>query len=239
MTTPTDSELHIVIAPQTDPRLGRQVVHDPRSRRFAFQAAEAPRRDITLRVYGPKPRPEQEIGCCTGVDQCVKANTAGNRVKGVVHGMDDAVRLYTRATQLDPWESTYPPDDTGSSGLAACQAAKEFGWIDSFEWIFNGPDGILAALAAGHPVGVGTWWYESMFQVDQDTGLIEVNGPKAGGHQWPIIGYRKRFDAFIGLCWWGPWGFRDTGRFLIPRNNLAELLADDGDSHITRRAQPA
>ena len=150
----TDPELHVVTVEQQDPRLGRQVVHDRRSRNFAFRVAEAPRRDITLRVYNPRPNPEQKIGLCTCVDACVKANTAGNRVRGVVLGMDTAERLYRRATDLDPWPGSYPPDDTGSSGLAAAQASKEAGLIDSYSWIFNGTDGILAALAAGHPVGV-------------------------------------------------------------------------------------
>jgi hypothetical protein len=236
VTTPGEPELHVVTVPQLDPRLGRQVVHDPRSRSFPFRAAEAPRKDITLRVYNPRPLPAQVIGCCTGVDACVKANTAGNRVKGVVLDMDNAVRIYSRATQLDPWTGSYPPTDTGSSGLAACKASAERGLILRYEWIFNGVDGIHAALATGKPVGVGTYWYNSMFKTDAATGLVEVSGAKAGGHQYTIIGYRKRFDAFLGLCWWGAWGYQNTGRFLIRRTALADLLADDGDAHITVRA---
>ena len=38
MTSP-DPDLHVVTVVQTDPRLGRNVVHDPRSRRFAFPVA--------------------------------------------------------------------------------------------------------------------------------------------------------------------------------------------------------
>ena len=229
-------ELHVVTVEQTDPRLGRNVVHDPASRRFAFTAETPVLRDISLRVYGPQVRPDQSVGCCTGVDQCVKANTKGNRVIGTVLRMADAEVVYSAATKIDPWPGEWPPSDTGSSGLAACKAALSLGLIENYEWIFNGPDGILAALAQGRPVGVGTWWFDSMFEVDQDTGLIEVGGPIAGGHQWTVVGYSKRYDAFRGQCWWGPWGFRDTGRFLIRRADLARLLADDGDAHVTRRA---
>jgi hypothetical protein len=227
--------LHVVTVEQTDPRLGRQVVHDPASRRFAFRAEAPPRRDISLRIYGPRRLPSQSIGCCTGVDQAVKCNTRGNRVAGHVLTLVDAERIYSNATRRDPWPGEYPPNDTGSSGLAACQAAQHLGLVDSYEWVFNGPDGILAALAQGRPVGVGTWWYESMFDVDQDTGLIQVGGRKAGGHQWTVTGYRARLDAFVGFCWWGQWGYRNTGRFLIRRADLAALLADDGDAHVTRR----
>jgi hypothetical protein len=231
LTTPV--ELHVVTVEQTDPRLGRQVVHDPRSRSFAFQADTPPRRDIQLRVYGPTPRPNQTIGNCTGVDQAVKCDTVGNRVKGHILTMVDAERIYAKATELDPWPGTYPPDDTGSSGLAACKAAQFFGLISDYSWIFNGVDGIFAALAAGRPVGVGTWWLENMFNVAPATGLVDVSGQRAGGHQWAVTGYRKRLDAFRGECWWGDWGI--TGGFLIRSDDLAELLADDGDAHVTTR----
>lgn len=232
MTTP---EIHVVRIEQTDPRLGRHVVHDPRSLAFPFGPAEVPQRDILLRVYGPRPVPEQTIGCCTGVDAAVKCDTAGNRVRGVTLGMDDAVRIYSRATQLDPWPGEYPPTDTGSSGLAACKAQVEFGLIDKYEWIFTGTPGIYAALAAGHPVGVGTRWLRDMFHPDPHTGLVSVTGAVAGGHQWSVIGYRRRLDAFVGLCWWGRWGLGGLGRFLIRRQDLDGLLGQDGDAHVTHR----
>jgi hypothetical protein len=232
-------DLHVVTVDQLDPRLGRQVVHDPRSRRFPFQATTEPaRRDVTLRVYQPRPLPNQLLGCCTGVAECVMADTAGNRVKGQTLGMGDAVKIYSQATQLDPWDGQYPPTDTGSSGLAAAKAAVEFGIGSRYEWIFNGPDGILAALTAGHPVSVGTWWLHDMWDVDPTTGLIHVGGNRDGGHQWTVIGYRRKLDAFLGQCWWHPWGYRNTGRFLIRRAELADLLNDDGDAHITRRRVP-
>jgi hypothetical protein len=236
VTAPDD--LHVVTVPQTDERLGRQVVHDPRSRNFAFRSVETPRRDIQLRVYGPRSRPDQAVGCCTGVDQCVKANTAGNRVKGVVLRMDDALKIYSRATEIDPWPGSWEPDDTGSSGLAACKAAVEQGLITCFDWIFTGTAGIYAALEQGRPVGVGTWWMDSMFDVDQGTGLIDVDGRRAGGHQYTVVGYSRRYDAFRIECWWGSWGFRNTGRALIRRADLDALLADDGDAHVVTRRMP-
>jgi hypothetical protein len=222
----------------TDPRLGRLVRHDPRSRAYPFTATEAPRRDIQLRGYGPHPVPNQTIGCCTGVDAAVKCNVVGNRVKGVILDMDDAVRIYTRATHLDDGPGAYPPDDTGSSGLAAAQASKEFGLITRYEWIFTGTAGIYAALTAGHPVGVGTRWDTRMFDPDPTTGLVEPGGDVAGGHQWTVTGYRRKLDAFVGQCWWGAWGLGDAGRFLIRRGDLEQLLADQGDAHITYRAAP-
>jgi hypothetical protein len=229
--------VRFVYVEQTDPRLGWQNVKDDRSLGYPYaHNTEAPRYDIQLRSFGPRRVPEQLIGCCTGVDQCVKGNMWGNRVKGVVLDLDDAVRIYSRATQFDPWPGSYPPQDTGSSGLAACKASQEFGLITRYEWIFTGPDGVYAALRAGRPVGVGARWDNNMFQPDPTTGLVRLGGGLGGGHQWTVDGYRRRYDAFTGLCWWGHWGLNGKGRFLIRRTDLAELLADDGDAHVTYRA---
>ena len=230
------TDLHVAIVEQTSPWLGRNVVHDPQSRGFAFAEAEAPRQDIQLRAYGPRPNPEQAIGCCTGVDAAVKSNIVGNRIKGAVLGMAYAIKVYSRATQIDPWPGSYPPADTGSSGLAACKAQLEFGDITRYEWIFTGTAGIYAALRAGKPVGVGARWDHNMFDADPATGFIRAGGGVAGGHQWTVDGYRRRYDAFVGQCWWGHWGLGGTGRFLIKRAHLDELLADDGDAHVTYRA---
>jgi hypothetical protein len=230
------TDLHVRLFEQTDPRLGWQDVKDDRSRGYAYAATETPRFDVQLRGYGPRKLPNQPIGCCTGVDAAVKCNMWGNRVKGQVLGLDDAIRIYSRATQIDPFRGQYPPQDTGSSGLAAAKASIEFGLITRYEWIFTGVDGIYAALRAGRPVGVGARWDNRMFHPEPGTGLVQLGGGIAGGHQWTVTGYRRRYDAFAGLCWWGPWGLNGTGRFLIRRQDLAELLADDGDAHVTYRA---
>jgi hypothetical protein len=219
--------------------MGRHVVHDPRSRAFAHSAkppahlGDLAKRRWRHRLYLPKPNPEQLIGCCTGVDQVVKANAAGNRVKGRVLGMDTAVQLYRRATQLDPWPGEYPPEDTGSSGLAACQAAKEAGLIERYEWVFGGHDELLAALWQ-RPVGLGTWWYAGMFYPDPKTLLIQPTGRKAGGHQYTLYGWDPELDAFDLWCMWGQWGA--GGRARISRDAVQQLRADDGDAHVTYRA---
>lgn len=243
------SDLYVVTVPQADARLGRQVVHDPASRGYEHQprrAAAGPLvppvqellgRKWRHRVYGPRPVPAQDVGCCSGVDQAVKCNAAGNRVAGQVLGLDDAKRIYSRATQIDPWPGSWPPDDTGSSGLAACKAAVEAGWISRYEWIFGGAQAVLSALWL-KPVGVGTWWYEAMFRPAYDTLMVQVAGAKVGGHQWSLIGWDPLLRAFEGMCWWGP-TFGDRGMFRVGFDDLGRLLADDGDAHVTYRVQPA
>ena len=233
MTTP--DSVRAFTLPRTDDRLGRHVEHDERSRAYAVTAPRHSNvyRSFRHKVFSPKPVPNQTIGNCTGVDQCVRADAQGNRVRGVVLGMDVAIKLYGRATQLDSFQGTYPPNDTGSSGLAAAKAAKEAGIIDRYEWIFGGVDQVLETLRL-RPVGVGTVWYNDMFNPDPRSLLVSPTGGMAGGHQWSIIGWSQRYGAFEGLCWWGP-DFGSNGMFRIRKADLANLLADDGDAHVTFR----
>jgi hypothetical protein len=235
--------MKVITMEQQDPRLGRHVVHDPLSRNYPYRAALAapgkPAKAIRHRVYGPRTVPTQKIGCCTGVDQAVKCDAAENRVPRVVLGMPDAVHVYSLATTLDDDGQQYPPADTGSSALYACKAAVQLAWIDRYEWIFNGAAGVLATLAGGQGqpgrcVGVGTWWLEKMFNPDEKTLLVSPAGAKVGGHQWTITGWEPHYDAFEGLCWWGP-AFGHNGRFRIRYDDLDALLADDGDAHVTYR----
>jgi hypothetical protein len=125
------TEIKTIQLPSTDFRLGRHVEHDPRSRAYAVTTRRVTTvKSFRHKVFDPTPTPNQRIGCCTGVDQCVRADARGNRVRGEILGMDVAVSIYRRATVLDAFPGSYPPNDTGSSGLAAAKAAKEAGIID-------------------------------------------------------------------------------------------------------------
>lgn len=223
--------LDIEVVPQQDVRLGRNKVHDPRSRLFAL-ATPVDRsgwHDKAIRIYDPVPNPNQAIGCCTYVAKCVQLNATGNRVKGRVLKMADAERGYSRATQIDPYPGVWPPQDTGSDGLATCKVAIEFGQAGEYRWLFGGADEVIATVMAGEPVSVGTWWYWDMFDRD-DRGMVQVSGGRAGGHQYVIRGYDVDRDWALGRCWWGP-TFKD---FWIERGALDGLLADGGDAHVQR-----
>jgi len=217
---------------QHDVRLGRQIVHDPRSRAFAspLSVDKSRWRDKAIRIYDPSPNPNQCHGECTGCAKCMQLNAVGNRVAGRVLNMDDAHRIYGLATTLDPWAGSFPPDDTGSSGLAAAKAAQRLGLGGEYRWRFDGADGVIEEVMAGHVVNVGTRWDDRMFDLDRD-GRVEPGGAVAGGHEWSVRGYREDRDWVLGRCWWG--SFRD---FWIRRDHLAELLADDGDAHVQATA---
>lgn len=226
----TADDLHVVVIPDQDPRLGRQAVHDPRSRAFPMAAADtATWRSRTIRLYDPKVNPNQTLGDCTGCDKAMEGNAAGNRVPGRVLGMAQAEQIYSLATHLDPWPGEWPPDDTGSSGLAACKAAQQLKLGGTYRWALSGGvNAVVQQIMDGHTVGVGTWWYEGGFapKPRREGGVVvEMTGAKVGGHQWRIRGYDEPTDMLLGRCWWGR--FRD---FWITRAHLAELLADDGDA---------
>lgn len=235
-------DLYIRTKPQQDARLGRQCVHDPRSLDFEHQPrALGTGPDLLVqrwrhRIYNPRPLPAQRIGCCTGVDQAIKANARGNRVAGNVLDLRYAELNYTIASAGDPFPGQWPPTDTGSSALAACKASVQLGVITGYEWM-RSVRAVLQALRE-RPVGVGTWWHASMFHPDPRTLLVRPTGGIAGGHQWTLIGWEPELKAFEGLCWWGT-GFGDRGMFRIRYDDLGELLADDGDAHVTYRSTTA
>jgi hypothetical protein len=142
----------------------------------------------------------------------------------------DAVSIYSEATTLDPFSGSYPPDDTGSSGLAAAKAAKNQGYISGYQHAFSLEDALGAVMKT--PTITGFWWYSS-FDSPDDDGLVSIssNAYRRGGHEVCIDG----FDADKGLVWfrnsWGEWWGVD-GRFCMTVATYAQLLNDSGDATV-------
>jgi hypothetical protein len=147
---------------------------------------------------------------------------------------DLAVSIYGRATVIDPFDGSYPPDDTGSDGLSVCKAAKERGLIASYAHAF-GLDHCLGALALS-PVMVGSNWYEGMFDASP-TGLVEISGPIAGGHEYVLSGIDVARKVVRAHNSWGPdWPRRNAnGVFYMSWSTLDRLLQEDGDVTVPRR----
>jgi hypothetical protein len=220
--------------PQLRPNLGRQRVHDSLSRAFPARATIDRSKWVTktIRIYDPIPNPDQCHGECTGCAKSMEFNAVSNRVKGVVLNMETAHKLYALATNLDPFKGEWPPDDTGSSGLAAAKAAQKLGLGGEYRHVFNGADEVVQLIQEGRVVNVGTWWYDGMFTPDAK-GIIEPTGPQVGGHQYIARGYELKRDLVLIRCWWGT--YRDV---YIKRVRLNELLQDEGDAHIQNRIVP-
>lgn len=212
--------------------LGRQLVHDPRSRGFPVDVKidRSLWRDKRIRIYDPKVNPNQCHGECTGCAKAMEFNSIGNRITGHILGMNTAHKIYSLATQLDPFEGTWPPTDLGSSGLGAAKAAQELGLGGAYRHVFRGADEVVQLIHSDRVVNVGTWWYSGMMEPNHH-GIIEPTGARVGGHMYIARGYSVRSDLVLVRCWWG--SFKDVW---IRRAHLDHLLMDDGDAHIQDRA---
>jgi hypothetical protein len=205
---------------------GRFVEHDPRSRMFAAPTPPT-KRSVLWAHHGPV-LDQGEMGSCTGSAAAQLINTdlfAAVRPKGYLT-QNDAIKLYARATMLDDAPGTFPPDDTGSSGLAVAKAGVQMKYFGAYKHAF-GFDKFCAVLQTS-PLLVGTNWYTSMNKTST-TGLVTVRGQLEGGHQWLAIGVDYERQQITGLNSWGPtWG--KNGRFFLSFTTMRRLLAEQGDA---------
>lgn len=79
-----------------------------------------------------------KIGSCTGnaVTQLLNTDYA-MKVSGRTSFLseDDAVKVYTLATDIDAFPGSYPTVDNGSSGDAACEAAIQLGYLSGYQCV--------------------------------------------------------------------------------------------------------
>lgn len=214
----------------SDARLGRHVEHDARSFNYPAPRGTAVVESVLHRHYG-RVLNQGNVGSCTGNAMAQSLMATPLRLEHRTMTQRKAVQLYRRATQLDSVPGEYPIEDTGSSGLAVCKAAVEYGYIHRYEWAF-GIDHVRAALARG-PMILGTVWYEKMFEPD-DEGFVSIGGEIAGGHEWLLLGYVGA--DYLALNSWGKdWGVPGPGvghggAFWLSHDTLGDLLAEDGDA---------
>lgn len=242
-TYPPHLDVETVVA--QDHRLGRQKVHDERSRAFPLTTTvdRSTWRDKAVRIYDPAPNPNQCHGECTGCAEMMMLNSLGNRRRGIILNLTEhAHAAYAWATNNDPWDGAMVYDeatktisgtDTGSSGLAAAKASVALGYGIDYRWLFGGADEVVQNIMDGRVISAGTWWHADMFGPSGGTyvslPVVTPTGGRAGGHQYVLRGYDVEGDLVMGRCWWG--SFRD---FWIKRIDLDTLLRDGGDAHHTR-----
>jgi hypothetical protein len=226
---PTEEEPAPVTEPIALRPLGRIVRHDPRSLQYLVPETTTPKsarwdRKIPVLDQG-------NLGSCTG-----------NATVGVLGtepfwdtltvteqqsmNEDEAVKVYSLATQLDDVSGTYPPDDTGSSGLGAAQAAKKLGLISGYMHITS----VAAAQQAiqSGPFITGVNWYEGFDSPDAN-GLVEISGQIRGGHEFEIIGYDATQGLWEAVNSWGT-SFGVGGHFFFSDASFARLLSEQGDA---------
>lgn len=222
----------------SDPRLGRHVQHDPRS--LAYAHGVLPESAIQS-VDWTRRAPifdQGNLGSCTGnaaaglvgTDCSARTGLTSVEISGNILPVDEklAVQVYSLATQLDDIQGTYPPDDTGSSGLGAAKALVKLGLATKYTHAFS-LSALKSALQAG-PVMLGTVWLNSMFDVDAKTGhvIVDRNSGVAGGHEYVISAYDATGGAFrIDNSWGDSWGANGSAWFA--QADVQWLLSQEGD----------
>lgn len=206
--------------------LGRVVQHDPRSRAFAVQVNEAaPLKKVLWHRYGTVLN-QGRLGSCTGNAIAGALNTAPFWKPGRTLTEKDAVVLYCAATHLDDVPGSYPPDDTGSSGLAVCKAAKVAGLISGYTHAFSLAQA-LQALMSG-PVITGIDWHSGFDHPDAN-GVVTASGWVRGGHEFEVVGYDPATQLVTAINSWGrSWG-PIAGRFKFTSVTWGQLLDAQGD----------
>ena len=205
-------------------KLGRHVEHDPRS--LDHPAPQAPVQRSVLWPHHAPILDQGQIGACTGnaLADCLNTDFfAASRPNGYLTEAD-ALKFYELATQLDNVEGTYPPDDTGSSGLAVCKAGKQLGYLSGYKHSFGFAH--FCSTLQTQPVIVGTPWTADMFNPVQ--GFVSPTGDVQGGHEYLALGvdYTRKVLTFLN-SWSDQWG--DGGRFYMHFKDFQTLLASNGD----------
>lgn len=223
-------EEHVI----SDKRLGRHVEHDTESRSFAFETPQgaAKLKTVHHKRYGAVLN-QGNLGSCTGNATTHAINCKPLHVEGTKCLVEkNAVAIYELATKLDDIPGTYPPDDTGSSGLSAAKAAQQLNLIKSYSHAFN-MNAALAALQLA-PVITGVNWYEGFDNPDPG-GNVSISGQVRGGHEFCVLGfeYRESLNDSIVVAqnsWGSSWGHH--GQFQFTVSTWKQLLAEQGDVTI-------
>jgi hypothetical protein len=248
------------------PRLGRHLVLDARSLAYTV---ERELQDLGGAIpiepqewLSPVPVLDQgQLGSCTG--------NAGTYALAALYGQDDladvslgvlggevwrlgadagadeqfAVELYHLATVDDGFPGTYPPDDTGSSGLGVCRALRAAHLVNRYAWATT-LRGFGSALQRGG-VMVGTPWLNAWFEPGPD-GFVDadpswLNSGVAGGHEvyvealeaWDDHDPSKSVVRFRNS--WGPaWGDHGSGRMRL--STYVALRQQIDVKQLSRRA---
>jgi hypothetical protein len=222
----TDNRHVVIVSERRDPRLGRIVDHDPRSLNFLVQ----PRQAVVSRVWDRRvPITNQgQLGSCTGHAGIGCMGTGGffdTMPKGMAYDKKAAESLYSDATKVDPFNGSWPPTDTGSSGLGIGKVLKSRGLIKEYRHAITF-DQALAALMDG-PVITGIPWTSGMMNTDAN-GFVTPKGSPDGGHEFCVYGVNvEEKYVYCANSWGTNWGLK--GLFKMTFATWQNRLASKGD----------
>lgn len=231
--------------------LGRTLEHDPLSLDYLHPTKKITTRFNVIHTLLGGCLDQAKIGSCEGNTAVEFLNSTaafGNRSafnafsgRAATALLDetDAVKLYSLGTTLDNDQipGTYPPDDTGTSGVGIAKAMKKLAAIRRYNWTRT-YEAFLATLQQ-RPVMLGTNWYQSMFSVDR-AGCVVAPRPTDdpdGGHAF--LAFARDWTNERTGCtnhWTGEWGVtigKRPGCFWIHDSLLEQILIrEQGDSLV-------
>jgi hypothetical protein len=214
----------------TEFKLGRIIEHDARS--LDFPAAKAAKLvDVDHTRYGSI-FDQGNVGACVGNAIAGALMTAPLWNGQWAFTEKDALAIYSAATKLDNAPGSYLPDDTGTSGLAGCKAAKKLGYITAYHHAF-GLQHALEALVV-QPVVIGVGWYDSFFKPLKSGELvISPDAQVAGGHEIEMNKLVVKDSQAWIVNSWGDWGLKGHAWFSF--DTLDRLLHEQGDCTVPVR----
>lgn len=224
-------------------RLGRHLELDARSLAHTVEREFADRA-VAIRPAAHPPSigilDQGAVGSCTGNAGTYKLSAeagasglAGLRLDGLGLGLAPAdepanerfaLALYHEATINDGFDGTYPPDDTGSSGLGVCRALKAAGLISSYAWATTVRG--LGVLMQTGGVMAGVPWLRAFSEPDSggfiDSNPLWAQSGVVGGHELYWATLERWDDRDLSKCvvafpnsWGTSWGDAGWGRLRL------------------------
>lgn len=220
--------------PRQDPRLGRHINHDSRSRAYALKAHPATQL-VSIRHQRRVPIFDQgQLGSCVpnaglgclGTDPFWASLRVRLARERLIYDESACLAWYRQVTRADPFPGQWEPDDTGSDGLSMAKVFAAEGLISGYRHTFSFSDALAALMDLPFITGIN--WYTSMFDCN-GAGEVRIlpGATVAGGHE--IVA--NELDMERERVWfdqsWGRFGV--DGRFWLSFATYQRLLGEDGD----------
>lgn len=218
----------------TDPRLGRHLHHDSRSRAYAYPTAGLTLVSTKHTRYIPI-LDQGQVGSCTanaGIG-CLGTGQFYDTVKDLIastgYGFDEPhVQQFYSDEETADGDGPYPPNDNGSTGLTCASVLQKHNLISGYQHTFSLNDALLALTQT--PWIAGMNWYSDMFNPDAN-GQVHPTGSLAGGHE--IVADELDVEnkrVWFSNSWGAGWGV--NGRFFLSWDDFNTLLGQGGDVTI-------